>query len=493
MNTYIMKLEQFQVNTKFLNTLPLEWSKFVTDVKLVRDLHTTNIDQLHAYLGQHEFHANEKGDDPIDAINHMVSFLTAVVTSRYPTTNNQLRNSSNLRQQATINNGRVTLQPIQGRQTSLAAGTTRTYTPRASGNNSGKQRTAICYNCKGEGHMSKQCTKPRGNRMIHGLKIKYYHHYNAAYQADDLDAYDFDCDEINTAKVVLMANLFHYGSNDFAEVHNHDNVNYNVINQVVQAMPCSEQSNIVNHSETKITSDSNIISYSQNQSAQTVHMLMKPQFFYDHTTKQALETLILAEESRSKMLLKQKDPKMSKKKVNTTPVDYAILNQLSQDFKTRFVLQTKLSGEQAFWSQNFVNFPEPTPSSRPTKVEVPKELHKVSMSQEKDMVIKQLKERIKSLSGNMKEDKIKKELEEIETINIELDHRSAENSDLNASLQEKVVVITTLKDNLRKLKGKAVVDDVIPSHPFDPELLKIDVAPLAPKLQNNRTVHSDYL
>ncbi|GJW72533.1 hypothetical protein Tco_0129450 [Tanacetum coccineum] len=59
MNIYNVKLEQFQVNTKFLNTLPSEWSKFVTDVKLVRDLHTTNIDQLHAYLGQHEFHANE--------------------------------------------------------------------------------------------------------------------------------------------------------------------------------------------------------------------------------------------------------------------------------------------------------------------------------------------------------------------------------------------------------------------------------------------------
>nr|GFB84526.1 hypothetical protein [Tanacetum cinerariifolium] len=54
-------------------------------------------------------------DDPIDAINHMMSFLTAAVTSRYPTTNNQLRNSSNPRQQATFNNGRVTLQPIQGR------------------------------------------------------------------------------------------------------------------------------------------------------------------------------------------------------------------------------------------------------------------------------------------------------------------------------------------------------------------------------------------
>ncbi|GJV67484.1 reverse transcriptase domain-containing protein [Tanacetum coccineum] len=184
MNIYKMPLEQFQVNTKFLNTLPDEWSKFVTDVKLVKDLHTTNVDQLHAYLQQHERHANEvrlmhernsdplalvashqltqpayqshlhthpkslsqlhvspyqslqfvipyqtqqfttnqstplsityptndrvvpvfqKGDDPIDAINHMMSFLTAVVTSRYPTTNNQLRTSSNPRQQACNN------------------------------------------------------------------------------------------------------------------------------------------------------------------------------------------------------------------------------------------------------------------------------------------------------------------------------------------------------------------------------------------------------
>ncbi|GJR41669.1 hypothetical protein Tco_1309772 [Tanacetum coccineum] len=74
-----------------------------------------------------------KGDDPIDVINHMMSFLTAVVTSRYPTTNNQLRNLSKPRQQATINNGRVTLQPVQGRQTSFVAGTTRANTLGASG------------------------------------------------------------------------------------------------------------------------------------------------------------------------------------------------------------------------------------------------------------------------------------------------------------------------------------------------------------------------
>ncbi|GKF63639.1 hypothetical protein Tco_0187087, partial [Tanacetum coccineum] len=58
-------------------------------------------------------------------------------------------------------------------------------------------------------------------------------------------------------------NLSHYGSDALAEVHNHDNMNNNMINQAVQAMPSSEQSNVVNHSETEITIDSNIIPYSQ--------------------------------------------------------------------------------------------------------------------------------------------------------------------------------------------------------------------------------------
>nr|GFC84539.1 hypothetical protein [Tanacetum cinerariifolium] len=40
---------------------------------------------------------------------------------------------------------------------------------------------------------------------------------NAAYQANDLDAYDSDCDELNSAKVALMANLSHYGSDNMAE------------------------------------------------------------------------------------------------------------------------------------------------------------------------------------------------------------------------------------------------------------------------------------
>nr|GEY43736.1 hypothetical protein [Tanacetum cinerariifolium] len=67
------------------------------------------------------------------------------------------------------------------------------------------------------------------------------------------------------------------------------------------------------------------------------------------------------------------------KKVNTTPFDYVVLNQLSQDFKKQFVPQTKLSAEQAFWSQNSMNSSDPSTSCRPTKVEVPQELPKFSI------------------------------------------------------------------------------------------------------------------
>nr|GFB30450.1 hypothetical protein [Tanacetum cinerariifolium] len=70
---------------------------------------------------------------------------------------------------------------------------------------------------------------------------------------------------------------------------------------------------------------------------------------------------------------------MSAKKVNTKPVDYAALNQLSQDFETRFVPQTELSAKQAFWSQNYGNFEESNISTSTTIVEVLKELPKVSM------------------------------------------------------------------------------------------------------------------
>ncbi|GJS99963.1 hypothetical protein Tco_0821133 [Tanacetum coccineum] len=133
-------------------------------------------------------------DDPIDAINHMMSFLTAVVTSRYPTTNNQLRNSSNPRQQATINNGRVTLQPIQGRQTSVAACTSKDcILPGFNGNNSVKPKNNYPI----------QLQRGR-SRISEGQATQTVITHNVAYQADDLDAYNSNCDELNTDKVALM-------------------------------------------------------------------------------------------------------------------------------------------------------------------------------------------------------------------------------------------------------------------------------------------------
>ncbi|GKD96826.1 hypothetical protein Tco_1380723 [Tanacetum coccineum] len=50
--------------------------------------------------------------------------------------------------------------------------------------------------------------------------------------------------------------------------------------------------------------------------------------------------------------------------------------------------------------------------------------------------------------------------------------KSVEISELNAHLQEKVLVITALKDELRKLKGKALVDNAVTKHTIDLEMLK---------------------
>ncbi|GJX81200.1 reverse transcriptase domain-containing protein [Tanacetum coccineum] len=228
----------------------------------------------------------------------MMSFLSSIVSSRFPTTNNQLRNSSNPRQQATIHNGRVTVQPVQGRQNSFAAGTsgTRANISGTGHNYSSQQRVVKCFNCQGEGHMARQCPKPKRKRdatwfrdkvllveaqgngkvlneeelefladpgIAEGPVTQSVITHNATSQADDLDAYDSDCDEISTANAILMANLSSYGSDVLSEVPYSDNTHNDMLNQNVQEMPYSEQTYLVNYPENEITSDSNIIPYSQ--------------------------------------------------------------------------------------------------------------------------------------------------------------------------------------------------------------------------------------
>ncbi|GJS82878.1 retrovirus-related pol polyprotein from transposon TNT 1-94 [Tanacetum coccineum] len=576
--TSLTKQER-ELNTKFLNTLPLEWSKFVTDVKLVWDLHTTNIDHLHAYLGQHEFHANEvrlmhehnldplalspqhgspyqsqpysnnqsstplsitypsndyqssvhhnvyspsssipqleyaptinqqpefpqldsglvvpvfqKGEDPIDAINHMMSFLIAVVTSRYPTTNNQLRNSSNPWQQAIINDGRVTLQPVQGRQTSFAASTTRTYTPGASRSNSGKQRTVICYNYKGEGHMSKQCTKPKRKRDDSWFKDKVLlvqAQTNGQILHEEELAFfvDLEIAEGQATQTVITHNGA-YQADDL------DDMTLIVMNSTLSKLPSWQIYLIMVQ----------MLSLSTN-----VHMLTKPQFFYDHTTKQP----------RFQNLFYLRKTSSWNQAFAGNVIKYTIAIVIPDSEET-LILAEEESFKNAFKTKNSMNSLDPTLSSRPTKVEktmataitegswgiehtkacligdeiipfvkalkdlfntfdqylidelseVQNVFHQMEQAveqhlYEKDTVIKEVEREIKSLSVKINEDKIKNDLEEIETINIELDHRVskliAENEHLKQTYKQ-------LYDSIKpaRIRSKEQCDKLVAMSP----------------------------
>ncbi|GKD62996.1 retrovirus-related pol polyprotein from transposon TNT 1-94 [Tanacetum coccineum] len=191
-------------------------------------------------------------DDPIAYLNKAMAFLMIVASLRFPTTNNQLRTSSNPRNQATIQDGRVTVQQVQGRQGQNYSGST--YKGNAMslrGNTtSGHARVGKCYNCQGEGHMARQCTQLKRQRNATWYKKKamlaeaqeagqildeeqlafftdpgilidqaqIIIPYNAAFQTEDLDIYDSDCDDLSTAQAILMANISNYGSNVILEV-----------------------------------------------------------------------------------------------------------------------------------------------------------------------------------------------------------------------------------------------------------------------------------
>ncbi|GJZ39090.1 retrovirus-related pol polyprotein from transposon TNT 1-94 [Tanacetum coccineum] len=73
--------------------------------------------------------------------------------------------------------------------------------------------------------------------------------------------------------------------------------------------------------------------------------------------------------------------------------------------------------------------------------------------------------------------------------------KSVENSDLNAQLQEKVFTIAALKNELKKLKGKNVVDTAIskPSAAIALGMFKLDIEPISHRLKNNRDAHEVYI
>ncbi|GJV28094.1 hypothetical protein Tco_1384542 [Tanacetum coccineum] len=166
--------------------------------------------------------------------------------------------------------------------------------------------------------------------------------------------------------------------------------------------------------------------------------------------------------------------------------------------------------------------------------------------QDKDTTISKLKDTIKSLKKNTKEKNVHHEKCDLEPINEELENsvakllleneqlwneinhvkwvfkdkfdsikqtrvrhkeqydslinklnlKSVENEDLKAQIQDKVFVITSLKNNLRKSKGKEIVENVIhiPSATtITPGMFKLDLVMLPPRLLQNREVHINYL
>ncbi|GJS32560.1 retrovirus-related pol polyprotein from transposon TNT 1-94 [Tanacetum coccineum] len=213
-----------------------------------------------------------QGDDPIACLNKAMAFLTAVASSRLPSTNNQLRTSSNLRNQATIQDGRVIVQQVQRRQGQSYSGNGYKGNATSSGGNnaSGQARIVKCYNCQGEGHMARQCTQPKRPRNASWYKEKaMLAEAQKARQildeeqlTEDLNTYDSDCDDLSNAQAVLMANISNYGYGVILEVPHSETYLNDMENQSVHALQDFEQPPAVNFTDNEIHSDSNIIPYS---------------------------------------------------------------------------------------------------------------------------------------------------------------------------------------------------------------------------------------
>ncbi|GKD79085.1 hypothetical protein Tco_1341706 [Tanacetum coccineum] len=178
-----------------------------------------------------------QGDDLIACLNKAMTFLSDVAASRFPSTNNQLRTSSNPRNQATIQDGRVIVQQVQGRQGQSYVGT---------GYKDEEQLAFLADPGILDGQAA-QTTIPN----------------NAAFQTEDLDAYDSNCDDVSNAKAALMANLSNYDSNFILEVPHFESYHNDLDNQSVHAMQDFEQTPVVDFPDNEITSDINIIPYSQ--------------------------------------------------------------------------------------------------------------------------------------------------------------------------------------------------------------------------------------
>ncbi|GKB70005.1 hypothetical protein Tco_0931417, partial [Tanacetum coccineum] len=458
-------------------------------------------------------------------------------------------------------------QPQSGKQGSFAAGTsgTRANISGTRRNISGQQRVVkdkvLLVEAQGNGKVlnKEELEFLADPGIAEGPVTQTVIRHNEAYQADDLDAYDSDYDDFFKAKAVLMANLSSYGSDVLYEDTNSSAqqdvmilyVFEQLSNQVTKCNKVNKDNLIANESlyaelkrykeRVKLLEERQNVDLSQ--SAQIVHMLTEPQVFYDNNLKQDLgfqnifyfkkaqqirpmlydgsvitketnvisiaaseETLMLEEESRSKMILKQSDPMVLEKKVKTKPINYAELNRLSKDFSKRFILQQELSNEQAFRLQTSHHNTDQSASSL-VKIKAPRELPKKGnggFEHTKAIFLKEIIPFLKTLRDifNVFDKDLLNEITEVQIVFNQmevvvqyslLDINTSVNVNSSVAMFDYVELI---KNDLRKFKGKDIVDNaakVSNATTIAPGMYKLDPVTLVPKDKNNRETHIYYL
>nr|GFA65255.1 pyruvate, phosphate dikinase regulatory protein, chloroplastic [Tanacetum cinerariifolium] len=370
---------------------------------------------------------------------------------------------------------------------------------------------------------------------------------NAAYQADDLDAYDSDCDELNSAKVALMENLSHYGSDNLAENSTLPVIQDDLILYVIEQL----KTQVVNC--TKLNQDNkqvNELLTAELERYKNQERVLKEQIndnqastSYEHSLEIKTLKHTLSEHLKEKESLTQKITLLKNdfQKEESRFIDRELaLKKQAQQLKPKLYDRCVIEKSEAIvvpdteetlmLAEESLRTDESNLSGT-TIVEVPKELPKVSMrdtwssqesaptfpelfeihnlkaqAQAKDTVILKLKENLNSLNGDVKDGNVKRDVEEIETLNIELDHKvtklAAENKHLKQTYKQLYDSIKysrvrskeqSLKVQIDKLKVKAILTEVVSLNPIDPELLMVDVAPLVSKLRKNRTAHTNYI
>ncbi|GKA11613.1 hypothetical protein Tco_0691159 [Tanacetum coccineum] len=159
-------------------------------------------------------------DDPIACLNKAMAFLTVVASSWFPSTNNQLRTSSNPRNQAIIQDDRVIVQQVQGRQGQNYSGhmARKCTQPKRLRNAAWYKEKAMLEEAQEAGQIldEEQLAFFADPGILAGQAQTIIPH-NAAFQTEDLDTYDSNFDDLSTTQAVLIANISNYGSDVISE------------------------------------------------------------------------------------------------------------------------------------------------------------------------------------------------------------------------------------------------------------------------------------